>query len=112
MSQKPYERAYNKLVRDRVPALIAAQGETPVVRILDDGEYAHCLRRKLREEVDEYLLDGSLSEICDILEVLSAIATAAGVTPDEVERTRREKANKNGAFHDRIFLEKVIERPL
>lgn len=30
---------YNKLVRDRIPEIIAAQGEKPIVRVMDDREY-------------------------------------------------------------------------
>ena len=30
---------YNKLVRDRIPDMIRAQGENPNIRILDQEEY-------------------------------------------------------------------------
>lgn len=30
---------YNKLVRDRIPEIIAAQGKKPIVRVMDDLEY-------------------------------------------------------------------------
>lgn len=52
------ERIYNKLVRDNIPDIIAAKGETPVTGILGDAEY-----------------------------------------------------KKRGGFDNRIFLEKVIEKP-
>ena len=42
---------FNKLVRDRIPAIIEQQGETPVTRILDGEEYLLHLERKLDEEV-------------------------------------------------------------
>ena len=42
---------YEKLVRDKIPQLIAGQGEHPIIRILDDAEYTDCLERKLDEEV-------------------------------------------------------------
>ena len=55
------ERVYNKLVRDSIPDIIQEKGETPVFRTLDDGEFARCLEEKLREEVEEFLAEKSLS---------------------------------------------------
>ena len=46
---------YNKLVRDRIPEIIAAQGEKPIFRVVDDREYTIGLEKKLEEEVAEYL---------------------------------------------------------
>ena len=40
---------YNKLVRDQIPDMIRAQGETPVIRILDTDEYLQHLETKLDE---------------------------------------------------------------
>ena len=37
---------YEKLVRDRIPEIIAANGEKPVTRILDDTEYRRCLEQR------------------------------------------------------------------
>ena len=41
---------YNKLVRDRIPAIIAASGRQYAVARLDDAAYAAALRAKLVEE--------------------------------------------------------------
>ena len=48
-------RIYEKLVRDRIPELIEAQGEIPLVEVLDDEAYIRCLDEKMREELEEYL---------------------------------------------------------
>ena len=42
--------AKEKLIRDRVPQIIRAQGDEPIVRIADPGEYRELLRAKLVEE--------------------------------------------------------------
>ena len=44
---------YHKLVRDQVPAIIAADGHQPVTRVLDHGGYEAALRAKLLEEAHE-----------------------------------------------------------
>jgi predicted house-cleaning noncanonical NTP pyrophosphatase (MazG superfamily) len=102
------EKQYNKLVRDNIPDIIKNDGNIPVIRILDNNEYIACLHQKLQEEVAEYLKDNNLEELCDVLEVLEAIASAMAFSNDDIERTKRKKAEKNGAFKDKILLEKVI----
>ena len=43
------ERIYNKLVRDKIPNIIKEQGETPVVKVLNEIEYKNELE-KIYEE--------------------------------------------------------------
>jgi len=97
-------RVYEKLVRDNIPRIIEAQGEAPVIRVLDDEEYIRLLDVKLREEMEEYLEDGSMEEMADLIEVARAIVAARGFTWEEVEEIRKAKAERNGAFEKRIFL--------
>lgn len=102
------ERQYNKLVRDNIPDIIKNNGDTPITRILEHNEYIACLYKKLQEEVNEYIKDDNIEELCDVLEVLEAIISAKSFSKDEIKRTKHKKAEKNGAFKDKIFLEKVI----
>ena len=97
-------RIYEKLVRDNIPAMIEEQGETPLIRTLDDEEYIRRLDEKLREETEEYMEDGSMEEMADILEVMRAIILARGHSWEEVEEMRKAKAAKNGAFEKRVYL--------
>ena len=41
---------YGKLVRDKIPQVIRAQGETPHIRVLEGPEFHDALERKLQEE--------------------------------------------------------------
>ncbi len=100
---------HSKLVRDRIPEIIQASGKNCVTRILDDAEYIAALDLKLSEELNEYLADGSMEELADLLEVMMAAAQARGHTFDEVERIRRNKAAQRGGFAARIYLESVSE---
>ena len=100
---------HNKLVRDRIPQIIEAAGKTCVTRVLSDVEYIAALDLKLQEELNEYLADGDLEELADLLEVLMAAAQARGHSFAEVEAIRREKTAKRGGFDQRLFLESVTE---
>lgn len=100
---------HNKLVRDRIPEIIEASGKACVTRILSDAEYISALDAKLQEELNEYLADGSMEELADLLEVMMAAAKARGHDFAQVDAIRREKAEKRGGFNERIFLESVTE---
>ena len=94
-----------KLVRDRIPEIIRADGKTPIIRIMDDEEYVKELDRKLCEEVEEYRADGSIEEMADILEVLQTVCIARGYTLRQLEEVRRKKAEERGGFNKRIYWE-------
>lgn len=102
-------RVYNKLVRDNIPKIIADNGEKANTYILDDAQYITELKKKLLEEVDEYLESSELMELADILEVVDALSAAVGSSFDNVLELKKKKAQKNGAFYDRIFLTEVYE---
>ncbi|MGF7229161.1 MAG: phosphoribosyl-ATP pyrophosphohydrolase [Candidatus Saccharibacteria bacterium] len=96
---------HNKLVRDNIPAVVARAGGTAHIRILNDDEYKHELVRKLDEEVAEFKADLSLEELADIQEVINALAIVIGESAGALEQSRARKAEKRGAFRDKLFLE-------
>ncbi len=102
--------AYHKLVRDRIPEIIAADGGQPVTRILDHADYQAALRAKLLEEAHEAQAapDGQLaSELADVLEVLQALAAAQDMGWEDVVSEASRKRTERGGFDSRIFLEYV-----
>ncbi|NHN49742.1 nucleoside triphosphate pyrophosphohydrolase [Halostella sp. JP-L12] len=100
-------REYDKLVRDRIPEIIEADGERPRVHVADEDEYERRLREKLDEEVREYREDGGVEELADVLEAVHALRELAGVSAEELEAIRVEKAEERGRFEERIVLERV-----
>lgn len=101
--------AQNKLVRDNIPAIIQNSGCTPITRVLADEEYAQQLEQKLQEEVNEYITDKNAEELVDIIEVVYALGKRLNMSPSDLEALRQQKANKNGAFENRIFLISIQE---
>lgn len=94
-----------KLVRDGIREIIEKDGKTPVIRIMDEMEYKEELRKKLQEEVQEYLADESVEEMADMLEVMHALCAVTGHTMSEVERVRVRKCRERGGFKKRIYWE-------
>lgn len=110
------ETVYNKLVRDRIPEIIKNNGEEPITRILSDEEYRIELEKKLLEEYKEVLAANTseerIGELADILEVLRALAGLENKSLEEIIELANKKAEKRGAFKDKIFLEKTIDNKL
>lgn len=98
-------KIYNKLVRDKIPDIIKAEGRIVKSRILNDEEYRKELNKKLQEEVNEYLEDNNIEELADIVEVIYGILNSMNVSVEEFEKVRKEKLNKRGGFQEKIFLE-------
>lgn len=94
----------NKLVRNKIPAIIESHGKTPCIRILEDEEYAVHLERKLDEEVGEYHKDKTLEELADILEVIYALAENLGCSKEDLINAYQKKHNERGGFSERILL--------
>lgn len=97
-------QVYNKLVRDKIPDIIRAQGESPKVRELDETEYIFNLHRKLDEEVEEYHAEGKLEELADIMEVLFALSDTMEFSREELLAHCAEKREARGGFGKRQFL--------
>jgi predicted house-cleaning noncanonical NTP pyrophosphatase (MazG superfamily) len=100
-------RTPKKLIRDKIPEIIKANGEAANIRVLDDKEYLKELIEKLKEEADEFMENPSVEALADIKEVTIAIREAMRIHAGELEEARRKKADKCGRFKKKIFLESV-----
>lgn len=76
-----------KLVRDRTHEIINATGKpgdlfyAPTIKDLD-----RWLRQKLLEEVGEYIVAPSVSELADVLAVVEGLAKVHGLTLSELRK--------------------------
>ena len=77
-------KSYHKLVRDRIPEIIEADGKTCICKTLSDEDYLHLLDEKLNEELAEYQESKSLEELADLLEVMWAVVKARGWTLEDL----------------------------
>ncbi|MBP3311604.1 MAG: nucleoside triphosphate pyrophosphohydrolase, partial [Clostridia bacterium] len=94
-------KSFNKLVRDNIPDICRANGQTPNTKILDDQSYTLELNKKLKEETEEYLSSSEIEELADIVEVVEALAENLGSSLREVMEIKQRKQKINGAFKDK-----------
>ena len=102
-------KAYNKLVRDKIPEIIEKSGKTCTVETLTDENYIAMLDAKLTEELEEYQESKSLEELADLLEVMGAVVKARGYSWDELTEVRKKKLEERGGFEKRILLKEIFE---
>ena len=71
------------------------------------------MEKKLYEEYKEVIEatgDDRVEELADMLEVIRALANLENKNLNEVIVIADKKNEKRGAFEEKIFLEKVIEK--
>lgn len=105
-----FRYTYNKLVRDKIPENINSEpGRKSKYRILNDKEYLNELNKKVIEEANEFIEEISIEELGDLMEVINAIMQFKNYKTEELYKVMKEKADKKGAFNNRIYLEYVDE---
>ena len=98
-------KTYNKLVRDRIPELIANCGRTCVTQIVTDKSVRQdLLRAKLLEEYAEYCAEPSLEELADIAEVVFALAAELGYNQSDLLAAADQKRAERGGFARGVVL--------
>lgn len=96
-----------KIVRDKIPSLVGDEGTDGAVvyRVVSREEVGLGLRKKLVEEVAEYLVDPSVGELADVLEVAYALARwDLQVELWELDAARNRKLAGRGGFRDGIGM--------
>ena len=97
-------KEYNKLVRDRIPEILAQSDLCAFFRSLSPSEYMKFLEKKLDEEVEEFHESKDVEELADILEVLIAITNEKGYSVDTLWAERLKKRTERGGFERKILL--------
>ena len=99
---------YNKLVRDKIPEIIAASVRRYAVEEMDTEAYCRALLEKLVEEAQEAAAAtpgaALLTELADLREVLDAAAAAFGLTEDQLLAEQARRRSERGSFAQRIKL--------
>ena len=102
---------HRKLVRDRIPEIIRAEGRSPVVEVLAVDERRAALIAKLLEEATEAAgAEGAqlAEELADVLEVVRALAAELHLSLSEVTELADRKKSERGGFDDGLYLVEVV----
>lgn len=107
------EIVYNKLIRDKIPEITAADGWFSQTRVLRKKEFIESLKRKILEEAQE-LNEGKgkanlIEELVDIQEIIDAILIEQKVKFSEFRKIQLMKRKKRGAFKKKLFLIKTTK---
>ncbi|EEF68164.1 hypothetical protein HOLDEFILI_01671 [Holdemania filiformis DSM 12042] len=109
MERDSMRKIYNKLVRDRIPAIIQSECRDCQTRRLTSVEYQTELKAKLVEEAREVQeasdREALIEELADLSEVLDAMMDFFEIDATEIQAVKDAKAQIRGRFKDRIFLE-------
>ena len=93
-------KVYNKLVRDKIPAIIEADGKQVEIEIAEGQEVTYLLEEKMIEEFNEYLEDKNIEELADMMEVVFGLAHQLGYTEEELMAVRMKKLAERGGFKE------------
>jgi len=97
-----------KLVRDKIPAKIAARQELEITRKISGNLRMGFLISKLLEEALEVREAAEPSqkaeELADLFEVFRAIAKAEGISLEAITKAADQKRRKSGGFEEGLVL--------
>ncbi len=99
---------FAKLVRDEIPGYIQRHGETAVLARIPQQEARAALVAKLFEEANELLLAVSPKdvegELADLLEIVQSLASATGVSWEDVVSKAMSKRSQRGGSEKGVVL--------
>ncbi len=98
---------YNKLIRDRIPEIIQADGKRYELVVMTEEEYINALRSKLGEEAQEAQKaapEDLVTELADIQEVIKAMLEALEISPEQIEQVQTQRHAERGGFEKRLKL--------
>lgn len=105
----PTENEYPKLIRDRIPEIIRADGrEVATTTLEEDKEFLQFLLKKAVEEAEELAHSENesnlLEEVADLREIIDTILALKGVSEEQIQAIQDEKREKRGGFTLRLLM--------
>ena len=100
---------YNKLVRDRIPEILDAEGKEYSIVKCEEEDILSYAKKKLLEEAMEFVENPCAEEAADIIEILKFMCSRIGVYEIQVEAAAISKYARKGGFQENYILEWVRE---
>ena len=100
---------YNKLVRDRIPEILDAEGKEYSIVKCEEEDILSYAKKKLLEEAMEFVENPCAEEAADIIEILKFMCSRIGVYEIQIEAAAISKYARKGGFQENYILEWVRE---
>ena len=104
------KKIYQKLIRDRIPGVIADAGKSFATRKASETELMSYAMKKLQEEVQEFIEDPCAEEAGDIMEIFHFICDRLEIRDSEIMAETTAKRITRGGFNQGLILEWVEEK--
>jgi len=98
---------HKKLIRDKIPEVIKANGGKYEIRSLDTTEFENELKKKLLEETKELTSakkGDEINELADVLEITKSLSNHYKISFNNLQKYQTEKRRKRGGFKKKLFL--------
>ena len=100
---------YNKLVRDRIPEILDAEGKEYSIVKCEEEDILSYAKKKLLEEAMEFVENPCAEEAADIIEILKFMCSRIGIYEIQIEAAAISKYARKGGFQENYILEWVKE---
>ena len=101
---------HNKLVRDKIPQIIEEDGKKCIYTRVDGGTLKDYAKRKLREEIEEFLSNPTAEEAADVMEIFHFICDMYEIRDSQIMATSTAKRVTSGGFNEGLVLNWVFEK--
>lgn len=97
-------KIYDKLIRDKIPEIIEADGKKFIVHATEGESLKSYALRKLQEEVQEFIENPCAEEAADVMEIFHFICQQYGIRDSEVAAQTISKRVQRGGFDRGLVL--------
>ena len=102
-------KKYDKLVRDKNPAIIKQSGNQCKTRSMKPDEIEEYYRLKIHEEMEELFENPCPEEMADLMEVVDSLRKKLELKIEDVIEAKCTKRNDRGGFEKGTILVHVEE---
>tara|TARA_R100000005_G_C4891601_1_gene138158 strand:+ start:258 stop:575 length:318 start_codon:yes stop_codon:yes gene_type:complete len=104
------KKFYDKLVRDKIPQIIEEDGKSCIYSAVEGAALESYAKKKLREEIEEFLADPCAEEAGDVMEVFHLLCDIYDIKDSQIMASSTAKRVTRGGFNEGFVLSWVIER--